>query len=112
MNEGLHGPPLALINNQNGGRAAAPRHKGGVEWSRPVPSLPAPWQRCMLRHDTASLAGRVMPECNKKMKPAVEEYLDDLGKIRASGGGTAEASCYPPLTNLLNAAGTSLTPPL
>lgn len=53
-----------------------------------------------------------MPECNKKMKPAVEEYLDDLGKIRASGGGTAEASCYPPLTNLLNAAGTSLTPPL
>ncbi len=41
---------------------------------------------------------------------AVEDYLDDLRKIRASGGGTAETSHYPPLTNLLNAVGGALKP--
>ena len=45
-----------------------------------------------------------------KLLPAVEEYFDDLRKIRASGVGTAETSYYPPLTNLLNAMGRSLKP--
>ena len=40
-----------------------------------------------------------------KLVSAVEEYLTDLRKIRASGGGTGERSSYPPLTNLLNAVG-------
>ena len=40
----------------------------------------------------------------------VEDYLADLRKIRASGGGTGERSYYPPLTNLLNAVGATLKP--
>ena len=50
-----------------------------------------------------------MPD-NKKLVAAVEDYFDDLRKIKASGGGTAETSYYPPLTNLLNAVGGSLKP--
>ena len=45
-----------------------------------------------------------------KLVSAVEEYLTDLRKIRASGGGTGERSYYPPLTNLLNAVGSTLKP--
>ena len=45
-----------------------------------------------------------------KLVRAVEEYLTDLRKIRASGGGTGERSYYPPLTNLLNAVGGALKP--
>ena len=45
-----------------------------------------------------------------KLTSAVEEYLSDLRKIRASGGATDERSYYPPLTNLLNAIGSMLKP--
>ena len=45
-----------------------------------------------------------------KLTVAVKDYLEDLRKIRASGGGTAETSYYPPLTNLLNAVGGTLKP--
>ncbi|MCE2403545.1 MAG: N-6 DNA methylase [Dehalococcoidia bacterium] len=45
-----------------------------------------------------------------KLVAAVQDYLADLGRIRASGGGTDERSFYPPLTNLLNAVGGSLRP--
>ena len=45
-----------------------------------------------------------------KLVSAVEDYLTDLRKIRASGGGTGERSYYPPLTNLLNAVGNALKP--
>ena len=50
-----------------------------------------------------------MPD-SKKLLADVEDYFDDLRKIKASGGGTAETSYYPPLTNLLNAVGGSLKP--
>ena len=50
-----------------------------------------------------------MPD-NNKLVAAVEDYFDDLRKIKASGSGTAETSYYPPLTNLLNAVGGSLKP--
>ena len=50
-----------------------------------------------------------MPD-SKKLVAAVEDYFDDLRKIKASGGGTAETSYYPPLSNLLNAVGGSLKP--
>ena len=40
----------------------------------------------------------------------MEDYLADLRKIRASGGGTGERSYYPPLTNVLNAVGNALKP--
>ena len=45
-----------------------------------------------------------------KLTSAVEEYLTDLRRIRASGGATSERSYYPPLTNLLNAIGGMLKP--
>ena len=51
-----------------------------------------------------------MPASSDKLRSAVEDYLNDLRKIRASGGGTHERSCYPPLVNLLNAVGSSLRP--
>ena len=51
-----------------------------------------------------------MPESNSKLRAAVEDFLDDIRKIRASGGGTAETSYYLPLGNLLNAVGGSLKP--
>ena len=51
-----------------------------------------------------------MPDSNSKLKAAVEDYLSDLRRIRASGAGTGETSYYPPLTNLLNAVGGSLKP--
>ena len=45
-----------------------------------------------------------------KHTTAVEAYLSDLRSIRASGGATSERSYYPPLTNLLNAIGSTLKP--
>ena len=45
-----------------------------------------------------------------KLTSAVEAYLSDLRRIRASGGATSERSYYPPLTNLLNAIGGLLKP--
>ena len=45
-----------------------------------------------------------------KLTAAVEDYLAELRRIRASGGGTGELSYYPPLSNLLNAVGGSLRP--
>ena len=45
-----------------------------------------------------------------KLTAAVEAYLDDLRRIRASGGATGERSYYPPLNNLLAAVGATLKP--
>ena len=47
---------------------------------------------------------------NPKLTTAVETYLDDLRRIRASGGATGERSSYGPLANLLNAVGATLKP--
>ena len=51
-----------------------------------------------------------MAGTTEKLTAAVEDYLDDLRKIRSSGGATGERSYYPPLTNLLNAVGGTLKP--
>ena len=51
-----------------------------------------------------------MVETRTKLTAAVEEYLEHLRRIRASGGGTGERSYYPPLSNLLNAVGGALRP--
>ena len=45
-----------------------------------------------------------------KLKAAVEAYLAELGRIRATGAGTEERSYYPPLRDLLNAVGDTLRP--
>ena len=45
-----------------------------------------------------------------KFKAAAEAYFEDLRRIRASGGATAERSSYGPLNNLLNAVGQALKP--
>ena len=46
----------------------------------------------------------------RKFRAAVEAYFEDLRRIRASGGATAERSSYGPLNNLLNAVGQTLKP--
>ena len=51
-----------------------------------------------------------MATTDTRLIQAVEDYLTDLRKIRASGGATGERSYYPPLTNLLNAVGGALKP--
>ena len=51
-----------------------------------------------------------MAATNEKLTAGFEDYLDDLRKIRSSGGATGERSYYPPLTNLLNAVGSTLKP--
>ena len=51
-----------------------------------------------------------MVATGRKLTAAVEEYLAELRRIRATGGGTGELSYYPPLNNLLNAVGGSLRP--
>ena len=51
-----------------------------------------------------------MPGTNKNLTIAVKNYFADLQRIRASGGSTPELSYYPPLTNLLNAVGSTLKP--
>ena len=45
-----------------------------------------------------------------KFPTIVETYLEDLRRIRASGGATAETSSYTPLEMLLDAVGAELTP--
>ena len=51
-----------------------------------------------------------MPATAAKLTTIVEAYLDDLRRIRASGGATGERSYYPPLNNLLDAVGATLKP--
>ena len=51
-----------------------------------------------------------MPTPNTKLTTAVETYLTDLRRIRASGGATGERSYYPALSALLDAVGTTLKP--
>ena len=51
-----------------------------------------------------------MADSNSKLKAAVEDYFDEVRRIKASGAGTAESSYYTPLNNLLNAVGGSLKP--
>ncbi len=45
-----------------------------------------------------------------RLTAAVEHYLTDLHRIRASGSATGERSSYGPLANLLNAVGGALKP--
>ena len=47
---------------------------------------------------------------NTKLTNAVEAYLTDLRRVRASGSATGEKSAYGPLANLLNAVGATLKP--
>ena len=51
-----------------------------------------------------------MPTANAKLTTAVEDYLTDLRRIRASGGATGERSYYPALSALLNTVGGTLKP--
>ena len=45
-----------------------------------------------------------------RLVTAVEEYLAELRRVRASGGATGERSFYPPLASLLSAVGSTLRP--
>ena len=46
----------------------------------------------------------------KKLIVAVEAYFTDLGRVRASGGGTEERSYYPAVEGLLRTVGRTLKP--
>ena len=45
-----------------------------------------------------------------RLTTAVEDYLTELRRVRATGGATGERSSYGPLANLLNAVGATLKP--
>ena len=51
-----------------------------------------------------------MTKTTTRLTAAVETYLADLQRVRASGGATGERSSYGPLANLLNAIGATLKP--
>ena len=51
-----------------------------------------------------------MSKTTTRLTTAVETYLADLQRVRASGGATGERSSYGPLANLLNAIGATLKP--
>ena len=51
-----------------------------------------------------------MPVSGNKLKKAVEEYLVELRRVRATGAGTEERSYYPALRDLLNSVGETLRP--
>ena len=53
---------------------------------------------------------RAMSRTTTRLTTAVENYLADLRRMHASGGGTGERSSYPALANLLNAVGATLKP--
>ena len=53
---------------------------------------------------------RAMTRTTTRLTKAIENYLADLGRMRASGGATGERSSYPALANLLNAVGATLKP--
>ncbi len=53
---------------------------------------------------------RTLMATNTQLATAVEHYLADLRRVRASGGATGERSTYLPLANLLNAVGGTLKP--
>ena len=63
-----------------------------------------------LRVGPYSTTTGTMGGTNPKLTTAVESYLDDLRRTRASGGATGERSSYGPLANLLNAVGATLKP--
>ena len=52
----------------------------------------------------------MMTKTTTRLTIAVETYLADLQRVRASGGATGERSSYGPLANLLNAIGGVLKP--
>ena len=66
---------------------------------------PAPFMPLPLLGYSMSMAGT-----RENLTAAVESYLSDLRRVRASGGATGERSYYPPLSNLLNAVGGTLKP--
>ena len=51
-----------------------------------------------------------MSKTTTRLTTAVENYLTDLQRVRASGGATGERSSYGPLVGLLNAIGATLKP--
>ena len=51
-----------------------------------------------------------MNKTTTRLTAAVETYLADLQRVRASGGATGERSSYGPLATLLNAIGATLKP--
>ena len=99
--------------------ARAPRRRASHQPCRLLHSGHSPLSRRVGRHKRCARhcrqRGRTDQSLDNRMNTskltsAVEQYLTDLRRIRASGGATSERSYYPPLTNLLNAIGSMLKP--
>ena len=85
----------------DGGRRER-RWAAGMTGTGPAP---APFMPLPLLGYSMGMAGT-----RENLTAAVESYLSDLRRVRASGGATGERSYYPPLSNLLNAVGGTLKP--
>ena len=92
------------------GRRAGVRGRCRVSYDPPPSTCPARPPRPCLHAEPLSATTDGMPGTNTKLTTAVETYLTDLQRIRASGGATGERSYYGPLANLLNAVGNALKP--
>ena len=69
--------------------------------------LAVPSPRCFRPPDDNE---RALADTGTQLTAAVEGYLTELRRVRASGGATGERSSYGPLANLLSAVGGSLRP--
>ena len=101
---GIHGGGAAMgsrLHGNDGGRRER-RRAAGMTGTGPAP---APFMPLPLLGYSMGMAGT-----RENLTAAVEGYLSDLRRVRASGGATGERSYYPPLSNLLNAVGGTLKP--
>ena len=89
------------LHGNDGGRRER-RWAAGMTGTGPAP---APFMPLPLLGYSMGMAGT-----RENLTAAVEGYLSDLRRVRASGGATGERSYYPPLSNLLNAVGGTLKP--
>ena len=90
----LHGPLIAETIGLDAIREECPRFNQ--------------WVECL---ESLSCGGSVPPAGPPASGRAMgRSYLDDLRRVRASGGATGERSSYGPLANLLNAVGATLKP--
>ena len=96
---------VAALERAPCGTGRGARHPQPTRQTTPLP----PPTRDII-HITTCAPLSPMPGTNTKLTTAVENYFADLRRIRASGGSTPELSYYPPLTNLLNAVGSTLKP--
>ena len=99
------GTPYAAVRTSSRGSACLPASTI-LEWSKEHarPGAVGSASGRGVRYSTAMLAN------TSRLTSIVEEYLEDLRRVRASGGATAERSTYAALANLFDSIGATLRP--